>query len=114
VLRLIEEFRGRAAGDPTAPLARARATSPVAFEALVREVEWTMILMPLPRVQALPGGEAVWIEPNDRYQVMASRAFEEAVVGMFGEDAVQVKSDNSLPERAQRRWEKRGGGGDDE
>ncbi len=57
VLRLIEEFRGRAAGDPTAPLARARATSPVAFEALVREVEWTMILMPLPRVQALPGGE---------------------------------------------------------
>ena len=62
----------------------------------------------------LPGGEAVWIEPNDRYQVMASRAFEEAVVGMFGEDAVQVKSDNSLPERAQRRWEKRGGGGDDE
>mgnify|MGYP000143128428 CR=1 FL=1 len=32
VLRLIEEFRGRAAGDPTAPLARARATAPVAFE----------------------------------------------------------------------------------
>jgi DNA polymerase-3 subunit alpha len=62
----------------------------------------------------LPGGEAVWIEPNDRYQVMASRAFEEAVVGMFGEDAVQVKSDNSLPERAQRRWEKRGGGGGDD
>ncbi len=57
VLRLIEEFRVRAAGDPTAPLARARATAPVAFEALVREVEWTMILMPLPRVQVLPGGQ---------------------------------------------------------
>ncbi|MFO0631137.1 MAG: HIT domain-containing protein [Polyangiales bacterium] len=57
VLRLIEAFRGRAAGDPTAPLARARATAPAAFDALLREVEWTMILMPLPRVQVLPGGE---------------------------------------------------------
>jgi len=60
----------------------------------------------------LPGGESVWIEPNDRYQVVASRTFEESVVGMFGEDAVQVKSDNTLPERAQRRWERRGGGDD--
>jgi diadenosine tetraphosphate (Ap4A) HIT family hydrolase/5-methylcytosine-specific restriction endonuclease McrA len=57
VLRRIEEFRVRAAGDPTVPLARARATAPTAFEVLVRDVEWTMILMPLPRVQVLPGGQ---------------------------------------------------------
>ncbi len=59
----------------------------------------------------LPGGEAVWIEPNDRYQVMPSKDFEDAVVAMFGSDAVQVKSDNALPERALRKWERRGGGG---
>ena len=63
--------------------------------------------------QFLPGGEAVWIEPNDRYQVMPSKDFEDAVVGMFGPDAMQVKSDNALPERALRKWERRGGGGDD-
>ena len=60
----------------------------------------------------MPGGESVWIEPNDRYQVVASKAFEDAVVGMFGEEAYQVKVDNSLPERVQRRWEKRSGGDD--
>ena len=59
----------------------------------------------------MPGGEAVWIEPNDRYQVAPSREFEAAVAGLFGPDAYQVKVDNSLPERAQRRWEKRGNGG---
>jgi hypothetical protein len=53
----------------------------------------------------------VWIEPNDRYQVTPSREFEAAITGLFGPESYQVKVDNSLPERAQRRWEKRGNGG---
>ena len=59
----------------------------------------------------MPGGESVWIEPNDRYQVTPSREFEAAITGLFGSESYQVKVDNSLPERAQRRWEKRGNGG---
>ena len=61
----------------------------------------------------MPDGASVWIEPNDRYQVEASEAFETAMVQMFGEESVQVKLDNSLPERVQRRWERKSGGGDE-
>ena len=59
----------------------------------------------------MPGGESVWIEPNDRYHVTPSREFENAIVALFGPESYQVKVDNALPERAQRRWEKRGSGG---
>jgi DNA polymerase-3 subunit alpha len=59
----------------------------------------------------MPGGEVVWIEPDDRFQITPSREFEAAIQGLFGPDAYQAKVDNSLPERAQRRWEKRGNGG---
>ncbi len=59
----------------------------------------------------MPGGESVWIEPNDRYHVTPSREFENAILALFGPDSYQVKVDNALPERAQRRWEKRGSGG---
>jgi hypothetical protein len=59
----------------------------------------------------MPGGESVWIEPNDRYHVTPAREFENAIVALFGPESYQVKVDNSLPERAQRRWEKRGNGG---
>ena len=59
----------------------------------------------------MPGGESVWIEPNDRYHVTPSREFENAILALVGPDSYQVKVDNALPERAQRRWEKRGSGG---
>lgn len=55
LLTLIRAFRDEHAPDPTARLAKARAAAPIAFDALLREVEWTLVLMPLPRVQTLPG-----------------------------------------------------------
>jgi len=42
--------------DPSAPLDRARRSAPGRFERLVRQVEWTLILMPLPRLQVVGGG----------------------------------------------------------
>ena len=49
--------RFRAAlADPSAPLNRVRQAAPARFERLVRQVEWTLILMPLPRLQVV-GGE---------------------------------------------------------
>jgi DNA polymerase-3 subunit alpha len=59
----------------------------------------------------MPGGEVVWIEPDDRFQIAPSREFEKAILELFGPEAYQPKVDNALPERAQRRWEKRGNGG---
>ena len=48
----IERFRS-SLPDPSVTLDRARRESPKRFERLVRDVEWTLILMPLPRLQVL-------------------------------------------------------------
>jgi hypothetical protein len=42
--------------DPTVSLFRARAEAPERMEDLIRKVEWTLILMPLPRLQVVGGG----------------------------------------------------------
>jgi 5-methylcytosine-specific restriction endonuclease McrA len=41
--------------DPGIPLPRARVQAPERFERLVRRVEWTLIKMPLPRLQVVSG-----------------------------------------------------------
>ncbi|MDO9016086.1 MAG: HIT domain-containing protein [Myxococcales bacterium] len=53
ILSLIRAFRAQHAPDPSTTLARARAAAPAAFAVLAREVEWTLIEMPLPRAQML-------------------------------------------------------------
>jgi len=51
ILRLIQRFRERHAPDPSATLTRARAHAPAAFARLLRDVEWKLVEMPLPRLQ---------------------------------------------------------------
>jgi DNA polymerase III subunit alpha len=62
----------------------------------------------------LPGGESVWIEPNDRYSVLPTREFEAAVSSAYGPEAYQPKIDDALPERAPRKWERRSTGAADD
>jgi DNA polymerase-3 subunit alpha len=54
------------------------------------------------------GGEAVFIEAHNRYAVSPSLAFQQAVDERFGEETYYAKVDAALPDRAGRRWEKRG------
>ena len=62
----------------------------------------------------VPSGAFVFIEPNDRYAVAPSVELEKALVAVCGPDSFLVSAERSLPERAQRRWEKRSdSGGDD-
>ena len=53
--RIISDILGFRASltDPSVTLDRATREAPVGFERLVRDVEWTLILMPLPRLQVL-------------------------------------------------------------
>jgi len=51
ILGMIREFRESAPGDPGAPPARSRAARRLKYEALMDRVEWTLIKMPLPRLQ---------------------------------------------------------------
>jgi DNA polymerase-3 subunit alpha len=53
------------------------------------------------------GGEVVFIETHERYSVSPSLGFQRAVDEKFGEETYYAKVDTTLPERAQRRWEKR-------
>ena len=54
-----------------------------------------------------PGGEVIFLETNERFNVMPSRQLQQEADRLFGEQTYYVKVDTSLPERAPRRWERR-------
>jgi len=55
-----------------------------------------------------PSGEHVFIETHERYSVTPSTELQKTTDEMFGEETYYPKVDTSLPERQQRRWERRG------
>jgi 5-methylcytosine-specific restriction endonuclease McrA len=57
ILSRIETFRSQVALDLGCTLHRARMTHPREFESLLDKVEWTLVLMPLPKVQRFGGSE---------------------------------------------------------
>ena len=54
-----------------------------------------------------PSGEVVFIEANEHFFVAPSHALQQAVDELLGEDTYYAKVDTSLPERQQRRWERK-------
>ena len=59
----------------------------------------------------LPGGQVAYLEPNSHFSVAPSNAFETAITDNFGPGAYHAVADRSLPERALRKWERRGDDG---
>jgi hypothetical protein len=53
ILTEITGFRRTAVSDPSANLARASTQAPDGFAHLLREVEWKLVEMPLPRLQTI-------------------------------------------------------------
>ena len=62
-----------------------------------------------------PSGERIFIEANERYGVAPCMELQTRVESIFGPESYHAVADHSLPERQQRRWERRqdGGGGDE-
>ena len=58
IVTAIRDFRERLGEQATTP-ARARHLDPIGFEALLDQVEWKLIQMPLPRLQRI-GGQDEW------------------------------------------------------
>ena len=54
-----------------------------------------------------PMGEVVFIETHEKFSVAPSRQLQEQADQLLGEETYYAKADASLPERAQRRWERR-------
>jgi hypothetical protein len=61
-----------------------------------------------------PGGETVFVETHDRFQVAPSLELEHAANKLFGEETYYAKVDTTLPERQQRRWERKADNGNGE
>lgn len=55
ILRLVEEYRARGGHPPGGSLHRHRAADPAGIARLEREVEWTLVEMPLPKLQRVGG-----------------------------------------------------------
>lgn len=55
----------------------------------------------------MPGGATVFIEPNDRFTVSPSRELESALEEVCGPQSVFMSADRSLPDRPQRKWERK-------
>ena len=61
-----------------------------------------------------PGGENIFVETHEKFFVAPSMQLQKAANERFGDDTYYVKVDVALPERAPRKWEKRGGDNGDE
>ena len=55
-----------------------------------------------------PAGQVIFIGAHDRFFVAPSRELQQAADDRFGEETYYAKVDTSVPERAPRRWERRG------
>jgi hypothetical protein len=62
----------------------------------------------------LTSGEKVFIQAHERYAVAPSLALQKAVEEVFGEGSYYAKLDTALPERAPRRWTRKGEAADGE
>jgi len=56
-----------------------------------------------------PGGEVVFVDTNERFNVTPSLKLQQEADARFGEETYYAKVDTSLPERAPRRWERKNG-----
>jgi len=61
-----------------------------------------------------PTGSLVYVEPHERFFVTPSRELQQAADALFGEQTYYAKVDTSLPDRQQRRWERKPDSSNDE
>jgi DNA polymerase-3 subunit alpha len=61
-----------------------------------------------------PAGGFVLLDTHERFGVTPSLALEQELNARFGENTYYAKVDNTPPERAPRRWEKKNGGNGEE
>jgi hypothetical protein len=78
IVTLVRRFRERHAPDAAAPLARARAHAPGPFERLVRQIEWKLVEMPLPRLQMVGDRDDFFVYRISWDRAIRKRDFDDA------------------------------------
>lgn len=116
ILTLIRRFRKRHAPDPSATHWQSRLAAPEAYERLVRDVEWKLIEMPLPRVQNMGAAqhapfiyvigwdERVVRDHVSRYQRGEVGAFDNRILLPPGVSNYLVQLSGLLRPLIQRHW----------
>ena len=112
ITELIRAARSTLAGGAEAPLGRARAQSPGAYARLVRDVEWTLVEMPLPKLQRVGGRdvrfiyEIAWDDQDSKITRTAfnERRFDNQVRFRDGVGDHLVRLSGLLRPMLQRRW----------
>jgi hypothetical protein len=115
IISTIARFRQRASPDPGVPRWEARRAAPEAYERLVRDVEWKLIQMPLPRLQLMGRTyrpfiyEIAWDSTVQRRAVVAylagrSRTFDNRLLLKPGVGEYLRQLNGLLRPLVQRRW----------
>ncbi|MCC6995795.1 MAG: hypothetical protein IT370_14385 [Deltaproteobacteria bacterium] len=109
ILTLIEEFRRQHARDPSAPLSRAERSAPRAHRALIENIEWKLVEMPLPRLQRFGAQDDRFIYQIDWDEHIKRRAFtgtdfSNAIRFVSGAGEHLVRLAGLLRPLLQRRW----------
>ena len=96
IVTKVLQFQDRL-GEPGVPVARARRLAPDEFGSLLRDIEWTLVEMPLPKLQRV-GSEQVrflyeirWSDDIQRSDFLSSD-FDNAIrfIGNAGDDLVRL------------------------
>jgi 5-methylcytosine-specific restriction endonuclease McrA len=80
IVSLIRRFRERHAPDATVPRWESRRAAPDRYESLVRNVEWKLIEMPLPRLQTMGRSHRPFI-----YEIQWDHAIDRRAVAAYQE-----------------------------
>lgn len=110
IVNAIVDFRERFAPDLSAPLPRAKKTNPAAYERLVRNVEWKLVEMPLPRLQEMGGAQhrfiyvINWDTSIKKGQFNDPGAFDNAIRLLDGVGDHLVRLAGLLRPLIQREW----------
>ena len=110
LLAPIARARATLAGGGAAPLGRVRARARREYDALVREVEWKLVEMPLPRLQTVGGREVrfiyaiTWTTDIKRRVFNDPDAFDNQIRFVAGAGDHLVRLNGLLRPMLQRRW----------
>jgi 5-methylcytosine-specific restriction endonuclease McrA len=116
IVSAIVRFRERHVADPSVPRWQSRLAAPTAYERLVRLIEWKLIEMPLPRLQAMGRSqrqpfiyEIYWNQRVDhrdvsRYQVGDASDFDNRILLRPGVGEYLLQLSGLLRPLIQRRW----------
>lgn len=110
IVSLVAEARARLGGGGGLSAARAQRTSPPEYRALVREIEWKLVEMPLPRLQEFGGRqdrfiyEIEWGKDVKRREFNDPARFHNAIRFQPGVSSHLVRLDGLLRPLLYRDW----------